>query len=87
MLQHFTSSLWNFLSLSCRSSSPRNVSIQRQGARKNGRFQRLHRAKLPSNTCTWGMPGGRLEVLELTDIFTRLLNKGGKLHVLSSAFF
>ena len=28
-----------------------------------------------SNTCTWGMPGGRLEVLELTDIFTPLLNK------------
>ena len=36
---------------------------------------RLHRAKLQSNTCTWGMPGGRLEVLELTDIFTPLLNK------------
>ena len=25
--------------------------------------------------CTWGMPGGRLEVLELTDIFIPLLNK------------
>ena len=71
----FTSSLWNFLSLSHRSSSPRNVSMQRQGTRKNGCFQRLHRAKRQSNTCTWGMPGGRLEVLQLTDIFTPLLNK------------
>ena len=71
----FTSSLWNFLSLGRRSSSPRNVSMQRQGARKNGCFQRPQRAKLQSNTCTWGMPGGRLEVLELTDIFTPLLNK------------
>ena len=62
-----------FLSLSCRSYSSWNVSKQWQGARKKyGCFHRLHRAKLQSNT--WGMPGGRLEVLELTDIFTPLLN-------------
>ena len=68
-----TSSLWIFVSLSHRSSFSRNVSMQWQGARKNGGFHRLHRAKLQPNT--WGMHGERLEVLELTDIFTPLLNK------------
>ena len=56
----FTSSLWNFLSLSCRSSSPRNVSMQRQGARKSGCFHRLRRAKLQSNTCNLGYAWGKI---------------------------
>ena len=55
-----------------------NVSMHRQVARKNAlslfsQATQSDRAKLQSNPR--GMPKGRLEVLELTDIFTPLLNK------------
>ena len=57
-----SSSSWNFFSLSRRISFPRNISMQRQGARKNGCFHRLHSAKLQSNTMylgyAWGKIGG-----------------------------
>ena len=65
----FMSSLWNFLSLSGRSSSLWTISMQQQGVRKYGYFHKLYRAKLQWNA--WGMPGGRWAVLELTGWYSK----------------